>query len=112
MQRRESGMHCVATVGLSFVLSLACAGEGISATGKPAASAGKEVPMSSTDLLRPEDAARAFANAPRAVVKMPNGRAVVAVVADTPERTMYGYMFRREVKEDEGMVFVYPEAGM
>jgi uncharacterized membrane protein (UPF0127 family) len=112
MHRRESGMHRVVTAGLSLVLSLACAGEGVSATAGTAASGNKEVPMSAGDLLRPEDAARAFADAPRAVVKMPNGRSVVAVVADTPERTMYGYMFRREVKDDEGMVFVYPEAGM
>jgi uncharacterized membrane protein (UPF0127 family) len=69
-------------------------------------------PRAAADSLNPEDAARAFANAARAVVRLPNGRSIVAVIADTPERSMYGYMFRHEVKEDEGMVFVYPESGL
>jgi len=68
-------------------------------------------PRGAADLYRPEDAARVFAGAARAVVKLPSGRSIVAEIADTPEREMYGYMFRREVKETEGMVFVYPEAG-
>jgi uncharacterized membrane protein (UPF0127 family) len=61
---------------------------------------------------RPEEAARAFAEAGRAVVKLPSGRSIVAEIADTPEREMYGYMYRHEVKDTEGMVFVYPEAGL
>jgi len=99
-------MNRIAAAGCSLLATVACAGA-VTASGGT-----KEVPGSAVDLLRPEDAARAFANAPRALVRMPNGRSVVAEVADTPERTMYGYMFRREVKEDEGMVFVYPETGL
>jgi uncharacterized membrane protein (UPF0127 family) len=81
----------------------------VSFAGTPAGETG--APASTADFYKPEDAARAFANAGRAVVRMPSGRAIVATVADTPERSMYGYMFKREVKEDEGMVFVYPEMG-
>ena len=80
--------------------------------GLPGTEAGETgAPRSAADLYRPEDAARVFAGAARAVVKLPSGRSIVAEIADTPEREMYGYMFRREVKETEGMVFVYPEAG-
>ena len=101
-------MNRVAVAGSSLVLSIACAGSGSAAGGtKDAAPAVAEAYP-----YRPDEAARAFAGAPRAVVRMPSGRSLVAVVADTPERTMYGYMFRREVKEDEGLVFVYPEAGV
>ena len=106
MQQRESSRNRIPAIGWCLAVSLACAGAGTADGGT------REVAVAPADLLRPEDAARAFAGAPRAVVKMPNGRSVVAEVADTPERTMYGYMFRREVKEDEGMVFVYPETGL
>lgn len=101
-------MNRVAAAGSSLVLSIACVGSGTAASGtKEVASAAVEAYPYSAD-----EAARAFADAPRAVVRMPSGRSLVAVVADTPERTMYGYMFRREVKEDEGLVFVYPETGL
>lgn len=69
-------------------------------------------PKGAADYLKPEAAARAFANAGRAVVKLPSGRSIVAEIADTPERSMYGYMYRHEVKDTEGMVFVYPESGL
>jgi uncharacterized membrane protein (UPF0127 family) len=62
-------------------------------------------------VYRPEDAARAFEGAAHATVRFRRDRVITAVVADTPERSMYGYMFHREVKEDEGMLFVYPESG-
>lgn len=47
----------------------------------------------------------------RAEVRFPKGRLFVAEIADTPERWRLGYMFRREVGESEGMIFVYPVAG-
>jgi uncharacterized protein len=56
-------------------------------------------------------AERAFADARRAEVRFPGGRAIAAQIADTPERIMYGYMFRPQVGDDEGIVFVFPEAG-
>jgi uncharacterized protein len=45
----------------------------------------------------------------RAEVRFPRGRLFVAEMADTPHRTQEGYMFRREVKENEAMIFVFPE---
>jgi uncharacterized protein len=56
-------------------------------------------------------AQRAFADAARAEVRFPGGRVIAAQIADTPERIMYGYMFREEVREDDGMVFVFPSPG-
>lgn len=60
---------------------------------------------------RRDDALRAFAGVQHAAVTFPGGRVISAEIADTSERVMYGYMYRPEVREDEGMVFVYPEAG-
>jgi uncharacterized protein len=62
-------------------------------------------------VYRPEDAAHAFEGAAHATVRFPGARVITAVLADTPERSMYGYMFHRDVKESEGMLFVYPESG-
>jgi uncharacterized protein len=45
----------------------------------------------------------------RAEVRFPNGHLVVAEIADTPERWQKGYMFRNEVREGEGMVFLFPQ---
>jgi uncharacterized membrane protein (UPF0127 family) len=56
------------------------------------------------------EAARAR-EARRAEVRFPGGRVFVAEIADTPERWREGYMFRRVVGENEGMIFVYPVAG-
>lgn len=50
-------------------------------------------------------------DARRAEVRFPKGRTLLAEIADTPERWARGYMFRREVGEQEGMVFVFPEPG-
>lgn len=58
-----------------------------------------------------EDALRVFAAVQHAAVTFPGGRTISAEIADTPEREMYGYMYRPEVREDEGMVFVYAESG-
>ena len=57
-------------------------------------------------------AARAFADARRAEVRFPGGRVIAAEIADTLERIAYGYMFRPEVGEQDGMVFVFPEPGV
>ena len=43
----------------------------------------------------------------RAEVRFPNDHLVVAEIADTPERWQKGYMFRGEVREGEGMVFLF-----
>src|SRR6185436_13556462 len=66
---------------------------------------------SSYSFYRPDDARRVFAGVQHAAVTFPGGRTIAAEIADTAEREMYGYMYRPEVREDEGMVFVYPEAG-
>ena len=47
-------------------------------------------------------------DARRAEVRFPNDHLVVAEIADTPERWQKGYMFRSEVREGEGMVFLFP----
>jgi uncharacterized membrane protein (UPF0127 family) len=36
---------------------------------------------------------------------------IAAEIADTPERIAYGYMFRPEIGEQDGMVFVFPQPG-
>lgn len=59
----------------------------------------------------PRDTADGRHDTRRAEVRFPDGRLFVAEIADTPARVQRGYMFRREVKEDEGMVFVFPEPG-
>ena len=43
----------------------------------------------------------------RAEVRFPNDFLVVAEIADTPERLQRGYMFRSEVREGEGMIFLF-----
>ena len=48
-------------------------------------------------------------DARRADVRFPKGRVLKAEIADTPERWARGYMFRREVGENDAMVFVFPE---
>ncbi|HEV8701409.1 MAG TPA: DUF192 domain-containing protein [Candidatus Polarisedimenticolia bacterium] len=50
-------------------------------------------------------------DARRAEVRFPKGRVLKAEIADTPERWARGYMFRREVGENDAMVFVFPEPG-
>ena len=62
-------------------------------------------------LFRRDAALRAFAGVQHAAVTFPGGRVISAEIADTSERVMYGYMYRTEVRDDEGMVFIYPEAG-
>ncbi|HET8946551.1 MAG TPA: DUF192 domain-containing protein, partial [Candidatus Polarisedimenticolia bacterium] len=99
-----------AAAGLALgVCALAC---GTGQAGTEPGGTGAPRQAAEAYAYRPEEAARAFAGAGRAVVKLPSGRSIVAEIADTPEREMYGYMFRREVKDTEGMVFVYPEAGL
>jgi uncharacterized membrane protein (UPF0127 family) len=59
-----------------------------------------------------QEAARLFAGAPRAEVRLPGGRVIAAEMADTPERVTTGYMYRTEVRADEGMIFVFGEPGV
>jgi hypothetical protein len=56
-------------------------------------------------------AAEPGADPRRAEVRFPDDRLFVAEIADTPARIERGYMFRREVGEDEGMIFVFPGPG-
>jgi len=60
--------------------------------------------------MRQADPAQVFDDR-RAEVVFPNGRVVVAEIADTPYRMQYGYMFRKKVGVGEGMIFVYQAAG-
>jgi uncharacterized membrane protein (UPF0127 family) len=55
------------------------------------------------------DRARAAFDARRALVRFPRGKSVVAEIADTSERVALGYMYRDDVGESDGMVFVFPE---
>jgi uncharacterized membrane protein (UPF0127 family) len=93
------------------ILSCVIASLGIPAATPLRAAGGHRDAPADAFVYRPEDAARAFVGASHATVRFPGDRVITAVVADTPERGMYGYMFHREVKEDEGMLFVYPESG-
>ncbi|MFQ5878198.1 MAG: DUF192 domain-containing protein [Acidobacteriota bacterium] len=47
----------------------------------------------------------------RAEVRFPGGRVLVVEIADTPSRRARGYMFRKEIAADEGMIFVFPAPG-
>ncbi|HXH28380.1 MAG TPA: DUF192 domain-containing protein, partial [Candidatus Polarisedimenticolia bacterium] len=43
---------------------------------------------------------------------LPSGRVIAAEIADTPEQVERGYMYRQEVGPDDGMIFVFPGAGL
>lgn len=58
-----------------------------------------------------EPPARVATDTRRAEVRFPRGRSFVAEIADTPARWERGYMFRREISDDQAMIFVFPEAG-
>lgn len=58
-----------------------------------------------------ETPTRVATDSRRADVRFPRGRSFVAEIADTPARWERGYMFRREIRDDEAMIFVFPEAG-
>lgn len=91
MQRLRLASHRVAPVVIwAFIAACAAApgGAGETPTGSPTA----------TDSRRAE-------------VRFPRGRSFVAEIADTPARWERGYMFRREIRDDEAMIFVFPEAG-
>jgi uncharacterized membrane protein (UPF0127 family) len=81
------------------------------ATLLPAGRLGAATPSPYDSFYRPDDATRAFAGVQHAAVTFPGGRVIAAEIADSSERMMYGYMYRREVREDQGMVFVYADAG-
>ncbi len=72
-------------------------------TGACLSGSGREARGSSAPAAAKEREAR------RAEVRFPNDHLVVAEIADTPERWQKGYMFRSEVREGEGMVFLFPQ---
>jgi uncharacterized membrane protein (UPF0127 family) len=59
----------------------------------------------------PAPAAPSLFDARRAAVRFPGGRTIAAEIADTPERVQHGYMFRTEVGEGDGMIFIFAPAG-
>ena len=100
-----NGRPVVPMLALALGLASACAGSGA----WPAPAAGSPTAPSSRQAAA---AAHAFADARRAEVRFPGGRVIAAEIADTMDRIMYGYMFRPEVGEQDGMVFVFPEPGV
>ena len=89
------------TLGCAALLAVAaaCAATGACIAGSRG-DAGGGAPARTPDKAR---------DAWRAEVRFPNGRLIAAEIADTPDRWERGYMFRREVRDGEGMVFVFPE---
>jgi hypothetical protein len=83
-----------------FAAGPEAAGAGESGAAPGAAPGGAAVSLS--------ERARAAFDARRAEVRFPRGRTVAAEIADTPERVALGYMYRTEVGEAEGMIFVFP----
>ena len=49
--------------------------------------------------------------APRGQVMLPSGRVLAVEVADTPQLRALGYMFRKKIGDDEGMVFLMESLG-
>jgi len=91
----EESLMSLASVATIAVLSL-----GVTASGCLAGT--KEETGKTTAPAAAKDA-----DARRAEVHFPNNFPVVAEIADTPERQQRGYMFRREVREGEGMIFLF-----
>src|SRR2546425_745496 len=60
--------------------------------------------------ITPARVEQAVVGVSRAGVTFPGGRVIAVEIADTPERVTYGYMFRTEVRDDEGMIFVFAES--
>ncbi len=69
--------------------------------------AGQDGSQSSGEKSR-QARSKALSDARRAEVVFPKGRVVIAEIADTPEKMQRGYMFREQVGEEDGMIFVYP----
>jgi len=95
-------------VGCAALLAVgaACAVSGACLAGSPG-EAGSAAPTAKPAPPAPPSAKERDAR--RAEVRFPNGRLILAEIADTPEHWARGYMFRREVGEGDGMVFVFPE---
>ena len=73
------------------------------------AAQGRSGPPAEESSITPEMVKQAFVGVSRAEVKFPGGRVIAVEIADTPERVTYGYMFRTEVRDDEGMIFVFAD---
>jgi len=82
-------------------------GEGAGRDGAGTAGAPGNAPRAGA-AARPEEIAKAAFDARRAEVRFPRGRIVAAEIADTPQRVALGYMYRTEVGDGEGMIFVFP----
>jgi hypothetical protein len=79
------------------------------ATGPARAAGGHAPPPADESSITPGMVQQAFVGVSRAQVKFPGGRVIAVEIADTPERVTYGYMFRTEVRDDEGMIFVFAD---
>jgi uncharacterized membrane protein (UPF0127 family) len=73
------------------------------------AAGGHAAPPAEESWITPAMVKQAFVGVSRAEVKFPGGRVIAAEIADTPERVTYGYMFRTEVRDDDGMIFVFAD---
>lgn len=62
-------------------------------------------------LAFPAAALNVPAGAASAILKMPDGSKVEAELALTPQMQARGLMYRRELPEGKGMLFVFPEDG-
>lgn len=82
-------------------------GEGAGSGGEGPAGVAGSAPRGGA-AARLEEMAKAVFDARRAEVRFPGGRIVAAEIADTAQRVATGYMFRTEVGEGEGMIFVFP----
>jgi len=81
------------------------------AAAAPARAAGTHAPPPADESsITPDMVKQAFHGVSRAAVTFPGGRVIAVEIADTPARVTYGYMYRTEVRDDEGMIFVFPDA--
>lgn len=81
----------------------------IAVAARPAgAASGRSAPPADESSITPEMVKQAFMGVSRAGVTFPGGRVIAVEIADTTERVTYGYMFRTEVRDDEGMIFLFP----
>jgi len=74
----------------------------------PGAGSGGAGPTSGGAAPAATQGAKPAFDARRAEVRFPRGRVIAAEIADTPEKVARGYMYRTQVGERDGMIFVFP----